>query len=251
MSLSKLKQIHVIIIGSFLGVAAGVGMFFLLIKPQQDAYALYLDRYNKAVVLGNDAQERKAQDDLKQAYVNAANIQQMYDLRMRQRMPDLDFEDRELGMLSWWREVTKTLDPLLNSFAKDSSVANVQVNFQMPALPYTPNDSLFDQDVIVIPLGSVSASGNFKSLMNNIRRWNRCSRLVMLEAAPTLAGSSPNLTVNYPVRCIIFPRAKGGARIDMAAAGAAGGAPGAPAVPAPPPVPQGPLPGAPGRPPGP
>jgi hypothetical protein len=226
-------------------------MFFLLIKPQQDAYATYLDRYNKAVVLGNDAQERKAQDDLKQAYVNAANIQQMYDLRMRQRMPDLDFEDRELGMLSWWREVTKTLDPLLNSFAKDNSVANVQVNFQMPALPYTPNDSLFDQDVIVIPLGSVSASGNFKSLMNNIRRWNRCSRLVMLEAAPSLAGSSPNLTVNYPVRCIIFPRAKGGARIDMAAAGAAGGAPGAPAVPAPPPVPQGPLPGAPGRPPGP
>ena len=40
-----------------------------------------------------------------------------------------------------------------------------------------------------------------------------CRRLVMIEGAPTLSGSSPNLTANYSVKCIIFPRAKGGARI--------------------------------------
>ncbi len=38
MSLSKLKKIHVIIIGAFFCVAAGVAIFMLLIKPENAAY---------------------------------------------------------------------------------------------------------------------------------------------------------------------------------------------------------------------
>ena len=48
MSFSKLKQIHVVIIGSFLCVAAGVAMFFLAIKPQQEAYATAQKRCDDA-----------------------------------------------------------------------------------------------------------------------------------------------------------------------------------------------------------
>jgi len=74
---------------------------------------------------------------------------------------------------------------------------------------------VFAQDVLVFPLGSIAVQGGFKPLMENIRRWNNCSRLIMV-GRPTLAGVSPQLTAVYPLTCYIFPKAKGGSLIDMA-----------------------------------
>lgn len=239
MSFSKLKQLHVIIIGSFLCVAAAVAMFFFAVKPQQVALTVAQKRCDDARPVGNDAGNnasiRQAEQALNAAFANAALVQENYQRQMRLRMPDLDFQDRELGMLQWWREASQGLTPLISAFAKDPGLATVQTGFQPPQMVWNPNDPLFDQDVIVVPLGQVSGMGNFKGLMNNIRRWNNCKRLVMIDGAPSLTGSSPNLVVTYAVKCIIFPVAKGGKTIDMAGApgGAAGGAPGVPMAPPP------------------
>ena len=227
MSLSKLKQIHVIIIGAFLCIAAMVGLFFLVIKPQNVKLAAATSRRDVAATVGNATSEQQAIAEFNAAVLQVAQTKQKLDEYVRSRMPDLSFARREYGMLELWKEYTKVLGPLLNSFARDKSVTIQSAIFQMPPLPTTPNDPVFDMDVIQIQLGAVQATGDFKSLMNNVSRWNKCRRLVMV-GPPALTGSSPNnLSVVYPVTCYIFPVEKGGPMIQMAG-GAGAGAPGAP-----------------------
>jgi len=223
-----------------------VGVFYLQIKPQIKAFNDAKARVDAASSKGNETAKAQAQKEL-QAAIDEFNMSQStLDVQMKQRMPNLDFSRRDIGMLALWKEQIKTLGPLLESFARDKSVNVRQAVFQIPAPPANPNDPIFDQDVLTFPLGTVQVSGDFKSLMNNIRRWNNCRRLVMV-GAPTLVGTSPELTASYPVTCYIFPVAKGGSKIQMAGGGAAGaagaagaGAPGAPPMPASPP--PGPMP---------
>ncbi|MCE5315706.1 MAG: hypothetical protein ABFD49_07915 [Armatimonadota bacterium] len=240
MSLAKLKQIHVIIIGAFLCIAAVVGVIMLLVKPKQEALAAAQARVDRCT-LANTSAENKAVQDLNNAIMEVGRVQQSLDAEMKRRMPDLSFARRDLGMLQLWHEQIDTLGPLLESFAKDKSVRVLNASFSIPAPPANPNDAVFDQDVLVFPLGNVTVQGNFKALMANIRRWNNCSRLVMVNQ-PVLMGTSPNLTATYSLTCYIFPVAKGGEKIQMAGAGgASAGAAGAA------PMPGGPsMPGAPG-----
>ncbi|MGI6294897.1 MAG: hypothetical protein ACOX3G_02315 [Armatimonadota bacterium] len=215
MSFSKLKKIHIIIIGSVLCVLVGVAVFFLQIKPQMEALKAAKARYDKAVVKGNEQSKQQAKRDLAKAMMDFSIAQAQLDVQMRKRMPDLDFSRRDIGMLALWNEQIKTLGPLLENFAKDKNVRVSQATFQIQPPPANPNDAVFDQDVLVFPLGSISVEGGFKELMDNIRRWNNCSRLVMV-GAPTLAGVSPQLKAVYPLTCYVFPRAKGGSKIVMA-----------------------------------
>jgi hypothetical protein len=221
MSLAKLKRTHVIIIGAVLCVIAAVALFFLLVKPQQEAYKKAEDRYNAAKDLGNQMAEDKAVRALNDAIIQANIARQTLDAQMKRRMPDLSFARRDTGMLALWKEQIKTLGPLLESFARDKSVNVLGASFSIPPPPVNPNDSVFDQDVLVFPLGSVQAMGNFKDLMNSIRRWNNCRRLVMV-GPPALLGTSPRLVVAYQVTCYIFPAAKGGPAIPMAGSGQPG-----------------------------
>lgn len=240
MSLSKLKQIHIIIIGSFLCIAAGAAIFFLMIKPQMEALENAQGRYDAAASVGTEANVRRAQNEYEEAQAKVADAQQMLDVQMKERMPDLSFEQRDRGMLALWQEQTRVLGPLLNNFARDRNVATVQANFQLPTPPWNPNDRLFDEEPIVIPLGQVVATGDFPTLMNNIRRWNNCRRLVMV-SEPSLQMGETALSLQYTVTCYIFPVAKGGPNIPMAGqaggAGADGMASGGQPMPPPPPPP--------------
>ncbi|MEN6583174.1 MAG: hypothetical protein ABFD54_12050 [Armatimonadota bacterium] len=228
-----------IIIGSFLCVAAAVGVFMLMIKPQQAALKAAQARVDKAITLGNVQARDKAISDLNAAILQVSKVQQDLDLEMRRRMPDLSFARRDLGMLQLWNEQIKTLGPLLEKFARDKSVKVLSANFAIPAPPANPNDPIFDSEVLVFPLGQVQVQGDFRKLMNNIQRWNNCRRLVMV-SPPTLTGVSPQLVATYSLTCYIFPVAKGGPKIEMAGAGGAAGATGAPGgmpAGAPPPMP--------------
>lgn len=236
MSLSKLKKIHVIIIGSVLCVIAGVAVFFLQIKPQRVAFAAAEARVTAASDKGNQGAKDAAIKKRSDAIMAFQVAQGQLDVQMKKRMPDLNFARRDIGMLALWKEQIKTLGPLLESFAHDKNVKVQQAAFQIQPPPADPNSSVFDQDVLVFPLGNVTVTGDFKHLMDNIRRWNNCRRLVVV-GAPTLQGISPALTESYSLTCYIFPVAKGGAKIQMAGTGdaTAGGAPGA--APAPTPAP--------------
>jgi len=217
MSFSKLKRIHVLIIGSVLCVATGVAMFFLLIKPQREAFAAAQKRYEAAKVLGCQEAEDKAVADLALANQEKSQAEQVLNAEMRRRMPNLSFTHRDRGMLQLWNEQIKTLGPLLESYARDKNVKLLSAQFQIPAPPANPNDSIFDSDVITFPLGTVQVQGDFVSVTNNIRRWNNCRRLVLVTDA-ALSGASPELVAQYKLTCFIFPVAKGGPLIPMAGA---------------------------------
>lgn len=238
MSLSKLKRIHVIIIGSVLCVLAGVAMFFLQIKPQKDAFNVAEARYTKAVVKGNLSAKEAAIRQRENAMLDLQMAQAQLDIQMKLRMPNLNFARRDIGMLSLWKEQIKTLGPLLENFAKDKNVTVQGANFQIPAPPANPNDTLFEQDVLEFKLGDITVSGDFKHLMDNIRRWNNCRRLVVV-GPPSLGGVSPELTQKYSLTCYIFPAVKADAssKIQMAGGGTATGTPGTPGAPPSPPSP--------------
>lgn len=225
MSFSKLKQIHVIIIGAFLCVLAVVGVFMLMIKPKQEALKAAQARIDKCT-LANTGAENQAYLDLNNAIRQTNNIQMSLNTQMKKRMPNLNFARRDLGMLQLWHEQISTLGPLLENFARDKKVKVLSASFSLPAPPANPNDPVFDQDVLVFQLGTVVVQGDFKDLMANITRWNNCSRLVMV-SQPVLSGVSPHLTASYSLTCYIFPAAKGGEKIQMAGGGAAAGTAGA------------------------
>jgi hypothetical protein len=220
MSFSKLKQIHVIIIGAFLCVAAVAGIFMLVVKPKQAALQAAQARIDKSSAVGNQDAENRAIDELNRAIIEVSKTQKNLNVEMAKRMPDLDFARRDLGMLQLWHEQIDTLGPLLEKFAQDKNVKVLSAKFSIPAPPANPNDAVFDQDVLVFPLGTVQVRGSFKDLMSNITRWNNCQRLVMV-SPPTLVGVSPNLVASYGITCYIFPLAKGGEKIQMAGTGAA------------------------------
>ena len=161
MSLSKLKQIHVIIIGAFLCIAAIVAIFMLMVKPQNEAIQAAKARYDAAEPKGDAMAERRANTDLQEANKEVSLAQAAMDEQMRRRMPNLDFSRRDIGLFALWKEQIYTLGPLLTKFAQDKNVKLKNANFSIAAPPANPNSPILDQDVLIFPLGQVQVTGDF------------------------------------------------------------------------------------------
>ncbi|MFQ3548903.1 MAG: hypothetical protein SNJ70_04065 [Armatimonadota bacterium] len=215
MSLTKLKKIHIVIIGVFLILASGFAIFWFLIKPKQAELEAAQARIDAASVLGNAASEAQAKRDLEKAKLDARLAQQTLDAEMQRRMPNLSFARRDIGMLQLWQEQIYTLGPLIEKFAQDKNVRVTPLKITLPPPPSNPNSDVFDKDVLVFNLGTVTVNGDFPNLMNNIRKWNNCERLVMV-TEPKLTGVSPDLQSTYNLTCFIFPVDKGGEKIPIA-----------------------------------
>jgi len=240
MSLSKLKKLHVIIIGSVLCALVGALMGMFLVKPEFVNYNEQYQRWLGKIPPGTEELAARdmgaafakpladAQADLQLANMEKIRAQQNLDAQMELRMPKLDFSNREAGMIALWHEQILKLGPMLESFAQDKNVEVLNSGFVLPPPPANPNDAVFSQDILVFPLGTVAVQGDFKSIMKNIRRWNNCRRLIMV-SPPVLQGTSPRLQAAYTVTCYIYPIAKGGDPVPMAGGGTAGGQMGAPA----------------------
>jgi hypothetical protein len=221
MKLSNLRRIHVIIIGAVVCVLIGVGMFFLLIKPAKaDLNALH-QRYSAAEpeALEED-QVRRALDEAIRANSEA---QARLDSYMEAKMPSINLSNRAEGMVQLWHEQCETLGPLLERFISRTGVTMVSQRIPVPAPPVNPNDPSLQNEAIVLSLGTIQVQGSFKQVLEHIRKWNNCNRLVMV-GAPTLTGQSPTLQASYNITVFIFPREKAGPLIEMA--GGAQGAPG-------------------------
>ncbi len=152
--------------------------------------------YDTAEPLGNPAAEAAAIRDRTQALKDVNLAQASLGVQMRKRMPNLNFSRRDIGMFQLWNEQIHTLGPLLESFANDKNVTVEQAKFQIAPPPSNPNSPVFDEDVLKYELGTVQVEGNFKSIMDNIRRWNNCRRLVMVSKPPELAAPARSFTLN-------------------------------------------------------
>jgi len=195
-------------------------MFFLLIKPAKEELAKLDERYKAAEPIA--LQEPQARRELDEAIRKVNETTRKLEVYMNAKMPNLDFSDRAKGMVQLWHEQIETLGPLLESYINRSGVKLISPNITVPAPPVNPNDPVFSQPVITVPVGQVQVQGNFRQIMDHIRKWNNCNRLVMVDL-PTLTGNSPTLQAAYNLTVFIFPRREAGPTVAMAGAGGPGG----------------------------
>jgi hypothetical protein len=215
MKVSKLRSIHVVIIGSFACIAVILGTYFLVIKK----YYVKINELNGRLQTAEQIWQRKAQAE---AELEAAKLQNRlmmarYERYMREKMPSLSFEDRTQGMIALWKEHGEVLGPLLEKWPRKTGVIFAG-GVQVPAAPTDPNS--IDTTLIRIPVGTFSVVGDFRSILAHLRSWNRFNRLVQIDPA-TLSGTSPRITAQYSVTVYIFPRGEAGPTVTMA--GGAGG----------------------------
>lgn len=215
MSLSKLRKIHVIIIGSVLCVLVGVAIFFLMVKPQQEALKDVEGKIASASVKGNPGALASAERALQQAYADHNIAQQDLNEQMELRMPYLNFSQRDIGMGQLWEEQIMTLRPLLLKYARYKGITITGGEMKIPDPPFNPNSDVFDKDVLEIPIGDIQVAGDFGSIVSYVKRWNNCDRLVMLGPLK-LEGVSPYLRASCKMTCYIFPVEKGGPKIPKA-----------------------------------
>jgi hypothetical protein len=229
MSLSKLKRLHVIIIGSVACVVCAAGLYFLLIKPLDASIAETTAQLDASRLVANqlDTSVRDLDAAKSEVIVNEAKLNR-YQVS---KMPNISFAERDKGMIQLWHEQSETLGPLLERWG--SKHGTLLSGMPIPAPPANPNE--LQPGMIKISVGKVDVAGNFRSLLSNIRSWNQCPRLVQIDR-PSLSGTSPFLKASYELTVYIFPRTDPGPQIAMAGAGAAAAAApaAAPAAPAPP-----------------
>ena len=212
----KFNRLLVSIIGFVLLIGLACILWFCLIKPANETLssknAEYepLAQYNETL-LQSTIQNREVQ------FRKADMAEKLYDTYMSRFMPMLDFGRRDTGMIDYWREYTN-IKKVLENFGNDPNVTT-HISLNVPNPPTNPNDSLFDSKVITYT-GSVTVTGDYSSILDNMVRWSSAPRLVLVNAnniTMTMQGDDPNkVTANYGITCYVIPWTSGGAKIEMA-----------------------------------
>lgn len=213
-NMSKLKSLHVVIIGSVVCILIGVGTYFLVIKKVNEEIAALNGRLATATQVESTRQTVIAR--LEQAKINNQRLQATLEKYMRAKMPAISFQDRPQGMIALWKEHAETLGPLLRAWPTKTGV-NMTSSVAIPTPPVDPNT--IDTSIIKIDIGSFTVIGDYTTLMNHVRSWNRFNRLVQIDMG-SLSGNSPFMSLTYTVTVFIFPRGETGATVPIA--GAAG-----------------------------
>lgn len=230
MKLSKLKRLHVVIIGAVVCAIVGAGLFFLVIKKSNEKLAAAQAQWDQYQPTGNIENVRSMERDRDKARAEVATAQNDLDRYMISKMPNLVFSDppgsqpgtgRAMGMFALYHEETQVLPPLLVRWALTKSKVSLDSGFTIGAPPFNPNDPIFESDVIKIPVGKVKVTGTYTDILAHIRKWNDCGRLVQV-GAPSFTGNSPKLSCDYDMTVYIMPKSKADKTKPLGIAGAPG-----------------------------
>ena len=234
MNLSKIRSLHIIIIGAVVCVIVGVGLFFVLIKPMKATIAQTQAQYDASKQVAD--QEFSARNERDKAIEEAKKTREDYTYFQRTKMPDIDMTDRGQAMLALWREQSIALGPLLQKWPKRTGV-RLRTAISVPSPPVNPNG--LPAEIIEIPIGNLEVQGDFSKILSHLKSWNYFNRLVKIDL-PNLTGPSPFMVSQYSLTVYIFPKGKPGPQIPLA--GQVGGtvaAPGGPTMTMPSAVPPG------------
>lgn len=241
MGVSKLKAIHVIIIGSLACLIVIVGLYFLMIKKSCEKIKSLRADYQKYEETWN--QKSTAEANLAAVKLQSQQIKNKYEKYSREKMPPVSFEKKEEGMIALWKEQVETLGPLLYNWPRKTGVI-FNSGVQVPAPGVNPND-IYNPAVnsyfIPLELNEFTVTGSFHTILSHIRSWNKFNRLVKIDLE-SLTGQSPGMTAKYKVTVYILPRGEEGPAVTMAGTGtgqAAQGAVGGMMSGPPSPIPQG------------
>jgi hypothetical protein len=215
MSASKLRTVHVVIIGSFACLVIVVSLYFLVIKKSYARISGLEMQYQQAESVW--VQMPTAEAELEAAVRENQSLSVRYLRYMKDKMPPISFEDRAQGMIALWKEQAEVLGPMLQSWPKKSGVRLASA-IQVPAAPVDPN--VINADYISIPIGNITVSGDFRSILQHIRSWNNFHRLVQVDPV-SLTGPSPGMSAQYALTVHIFPYGQAGPNVGMAASGSA------------------------------
>jgi len=241
MGASKLKTIHVVIIGCFACTVVIVGLYFLVIKKYNEQISILTAKYQAEEQQSLKKPQVEAQ--LEAARQEYRMVTWQYEKYLREKMPPLSFQDRAQGMIALWKEQAEVLGPMLQSWPAKTGVRLLS-GVQVPAAVVNPNS--IDVSLIRIPIGTFRVTGDFSAILSHIRSWNKFHRLVQIDPV-SLTGPSPGMTAEYGLTVYIFPRGEAGPNITMAGAGEGGGGAG-PAMPMAPAAAPQPSPGMPSGP---
>lgn len=213
--MSKLRRIHVIIIGCTACVLVAAGLYFLVIKKATE----------RVDVLEKDLQEqtaiyaRKPAAERQLAEVKLEYNRQLTEYMgfMRAKMPALTFADRPQGMIALWKEQIEVLGPMVQRWPAKTGV-QLTSNVAVPAPPTDPN--AIAAGYIPVSLGTFSVRGDFGAIMAHVRKWNDFNRLVILGPV-SISGPSPGMTAQYPVTVLLVPLGEAGPSFQMGSASVA------------------------------
>ncbi|MHB1458755.1 MAG: hypothetical protein ACYC0V_17740 [Armatimonadota bacterium] len=217
MSVSRLRTIHVIIIGTVMSLIVVSLLYFLVVKKTYERLTVLDGKQKAAETIV--ARKGQALKDLDAARIEFSRVTAEYAKYEREKMPPVTFEDRGYGMIAQWKEQTEILGPMLEKWPAKSGIKYTS-SIQIAAPQVNPNT--IAQSIIRLPVGSFSVTGSFSKIMQHIRTWRKFGRLVQIDGL-SLSGYSPNMTAQYTVTVIEFPRGGVGPNIDMAGGGAGGG----------------------------
>lgn len=206
MDFSKLTRAHIWIIGLVVAVILGAGFYFLGIsKTRQNLVQL---RQRQETADQTIAKRREYEEDLKKAKREVAEAQRAFAVYTATKMPkppiDLRNQDpaaQVKAMMNLWEE-PRRLYYMAQRFALNTDRVAVQTQFGVPAPPADPR--LIPTTIIEIPLGTVTAYGDLKGILDYMRRWNQFGRVVAVDNLQ-LQGTSPLLTGTAQLTAYIFP----------------------------------------------
>ncbi|HEY3282455.1 MAG TPA: hypothetical protein VGN26_09295 [Armatimonadota bacterium] len=247
MGRSKLKVLHVGIIGTVLALIIVAVAFFAFIKPTQatieEKKGELSGLQQKAQALGNNQTALvKARLDSAQAKSDLAQYESKY-MRVGPTRQVLDFQGangRVTAMLALWREQAETLGPVLERYMNRAGVKLLSP-IAVPAAPTDPN--VINPSEIKLDFPGIQVMGTWGNIMAFLRSMETFPRLVLINNV-TLSGSSPLVTAAIDLSVIILPRNGDKAQIvpsvtsDQTGMGGGVGAPGSYG-----PTPMGPTPG--------
>lgn len=218
----KFNRLLVTIIGLVLLIGIGCLLWFLMIKPAKEKLAAKEAEY-QPIKQYNETLLVTTQKNRDVEFKKAALIEKTYNNYMSRFMPMLDFGRRDMGMISYWREY-ENMKKVVEEFGNDPNLTTT-ISLNVPTPPTNPNDSLFDSPFIQYT-GTVTVTGDFTSILNNITRWSNAPRLVLVSPniSMTMQGDDPNkVTASYGIVCFVIPWQSGGSSITMAPGGGASG----------------------------
>jgi hypothetical protein len=262
-ALAKLTWIQVTIIGIVVCAIIGASLYFLMIKKQQEVIA---QRTTELQAVESKAKEKpRAEEDLAQAKAELRAARRRLAIYQRTKMIPLSLNtqvDQYHSMVRLWREQGEVLGPLMERHIASTGLEvagtgpNVFANLvagqrfnastgsaviPVPKPPETPSG--ITSGVYTVSLGNITArtTKGFPQVLSFLRSFTRAPRLVAV-GAPTISGTSPNLTVTVPLS--VYYLVEGGAPPAPAGGGGPMGMPGEPGMPpdagAPPMEPAGP-----------
>ncbi|MDH7570341.1 MAG: hypothetical protein QHJ73_12240 [Armatimonadota bacterium] len=243
-ALSKLSWKHWAIIGFVVCAIIGGALYSLIIKPKQEQ--LVAKRQELTATQEAGAKLPSAKAELAAAQRDLRVAKQRLNVYVRTKMIPLSLAtevDRFHTMVRLWHEHAEVLGPLMERHIGSSGctmtgagtavfanlVSGESFRFTtgagtipVPAPPARPDliNAPGGWYRIPLPTITVRTSKGFPQVMEFLRSFTRAPRLIVV-GAPTISGTSPNLTVTVPLQAYYLVQG-----VAAPAAPAGGGMPG-------------------------